>query len=74
MSTLRPHSDDEFWLVDTNNERPLVDTTELEDDCHSQCRSLGWSSAGAGADDFDRGEEVKVRTMLNAIEQTFYQA
>ena len=75
MSTLKVNSDDDqFWLVERHGnpdrhhhhhhrERSL---DEHVDD--NSTRSLGWSSAGAGADDFDRGEESKVRTMLNAIE------
>ena len=73
MSTLKVHSDDDqFWLVErhgTTDRHHLQRERSLDEHVDdNSTRSLGWSSAGAGADDFDRGEESKVRTMLNAIE------
>jgi len=78
VSTLKVHSDDDqFWLVErhgTTDRHHLHRERSLDEHVDdNSTRSLGWSSAGAGADDFDRGEESKVRTMLNAIEETFYE-
>ena len=45
-------------------DRSLGDQSQSDPD-----RSIGWSSAG---DDDFRGEENKVRIMLNSIEEAFY--